>query len=164
MRIIDNVNELLGDDLKSELGKNSKLRIAASTFSIFAFEALRKELEQVDELQFIFTAHHVLAAGGALEIIVPAVDYESTFIDAEDRTNYEELLAGAARVEICPFTDPSESAFLYAGRRVVDRCDTLIAIWDGAPARGRGGTADIVSYARSIGRDVEIVWPSDTKR
>ena len=56
MRIIDNVNELLGDDLKSELGKNSKLRIAASTFSIFAFEALRKELEQVDELQFIFTS------------------------------------------------------------------------------------------------------------
>jgi hypothetical protein len=56
MRIIDNVNELLGNDLKSELGKDSKLRIAASTFSIFAFEALRKELEQVDELQFIFTS------------------------------------------------------------------------------------------------------------
>jgi hypothetical protein len=37
------------------LGKDSKLRIAASTFSIFAFEALRKELEQVDELRFIFT-------------------------------------------------------------------------------------------------------------
>ncbi len=56
MSIIDNVNELLGDDLKSELGKDSKLRIAASTFSIFAFEALRTELEQVDELQFIFTS------------------------------------------------------------------------------------------------------------
>lgn len=32
------------------------MRIAASTFSIFAFEALRKELEQVDELEFIFTS------------------------------------------------------------------------------------------------------------
>lgn len=109
-------------------------------------------------------AHHVLAAGGALEIIIPALDYESTFVDAEDLRKYEELVAEGARVEICPFTDSSESAFLYAGRRVVDRCDTLIAIWDGAPARGRGGTADIVSYARSVGRDVEIVWPTGIER
>lgn len=56
MRIIDNVNDLLGDDLKSGLKAASKVRIAASTFSIFAFEALRKELEQVSELEFIFTS------------------------------------------------------------------------------------------------------------
>jgi hypothetical protein len=56
MRIIDNVNDLLGDDLKAELTPGSKVRIAASTFSIFAFEALRKELEQVSELEFIFTS------------------------------------------------------------------------------------------------------------
>ncbi|MDQ1247712.1 MAG: hypothetical protein QG597_2083 [Actinomycetota bacterium] len=56
MRIIDNVNELLGDDLKAEVVPGSKLRIAASTFSIFAFEALRKELEWVSELEFIFTS------------------------------------------------------------------------------------------------------------
>jgi hypothetical protein len=49
MRIIDNVNELLGDDLKAAITLGSKVRIAASTFSIFAFEALRKELEQVSE-------------------------------------------------------------------------------------------------------------------
>jgi len=56
MRIIDNVNQRLGDDLKAEIGPGSRLRIAASTFSIFAFEALRKELEQVQELDFIFTS------------------------------------------------------------------------------------------------------------
>lgn len=56
MKIIDNVNDLLGDDLKAEVTSGSKVRIAASTFSIFAFEALRKELEQVDELEFIFTS------------------------------------------------------------------------------------------------------------
>ncbi|MGA4508622.1 helicase-related protein [Propionibacteriaceae bacterium G1746] len=56
MRIIDNVSDLLGDDFKAEVTRGSKVRIAASTFSIFAFEALRKELEQVDELEFIFTA------------------------------------------------------------------------------------------------------------
>ncbi|MCW3038300.1 MAG: helicase, partial [Solirubrobacterales bacterium] len=56
MRIIDNVNELLGDDLKGAIAPGSKVRIAASTFTIFAFEALRKELEQVTQLEFIFTA------------------------------------------------------------------------------------------------------------
>lgn len=56
MRIIDNVNELLGNDLKQTLEPGSKVRIAASTFSIFAFEALRNELSQIDELEFIFTA------------------------------------------------------------------------------------------------------------
>ena len=55
MRIINNVSDLLGDDLKAEITPGSKVRIAASTFSIFAYEALRKELEQVSELEFIFT-------------------------------------------------------------------------------------------------------------
>ncbi|TQO18858.1 SNF2 domain-containing protein [Rhodoglobus vestalii] len=62
MRIIDNVNELLGDDLKSEIAPGSKVRIAASTFSIFAFEALRKELENVGELEFIFTSPSFVTA------------------------------------------------------------------------------------------------------
>ena len=56
MRIIDNVNELLGDDLKAEVKPGSRLRIAASTFSIFAFEALKCELTHIKELEFIFTA------------------------------------------------------------------------------------------------------------
>ena len=56
MRTINNVSDLLGDDLKTEIVPGSKVRIAASTFSIFAFEALHKELEKVSELEFIFTS------------------------------------------------------------------------------------------------------------
>jgi len=56
MKIIDNLNETLGDDLKGEIATGSKLRIAATTFSIFAFEALRDELERITELEFIFTS------------------------------------------------------------------------------------------------------------
>ncbi|MFT3889727.1 MAG: helicase-related protein [Arachnia sp.] len=56
MRIIDNISDLLGDDLKASIEPGAKVRIAASTFSIFAFEALRKELEGVAELEFIFTS------------------------------------------------------------------------------------------------------------
>jgi SNF2 family DNA or RNA helicase len=62
MRIIDNINAVLGEDLRAEIKPGSKLRIAASTFSIFAFEALRKELEQISELEFIFTSPSFVTA------------------------------------------------------------------------------------------------------
>tara|TARA_B110000008_G_C16970338_1_gene563678 strand:- start:738 stop:3965 length:3228 start_codon:yes stop_codon:yes gene_type:complete len=56
MKLIDNVNNRLDDDLKQELKKGTKLSIAAASFSIYAFEALKKELKNIDELKFIFTS------------------------------------------------------------------------------------------------------------
>ena len=56
MKIIDNTSQLLGDDLKDTMSRGSRLKIAASCFSIYAFEALKAELSKVDSLQFIFTA------------------------------------------------------------------------------------------------------------
>lgn len=56
MKVIDNVGETLGDDLKAEIRPGSKLQIAAATFSIYAFEALRDELERVDSVEFLFTS------------------------------------------------------------------------------------------------------------
>jgi len=56
MKIIDNINTLLGDDLKASIQPKSKLKIAASCFSIFAYEALKSELSKVESLEFIFTA------------------------------------------------------------------------------------------------------------
>ncbi|MBL7773920.1 MAG: DEAD/DEAH box helicase family protein [Chitinophagaceae bacterium] len=56
MKLIDNVNNRLGDDLKASIRKGSKLSIAASSFSIYAYVALKKELEKIDELRFIFSS------------------------------------------------------------------------------------------------------------
>lgn len=56
MKIVDNINNLLGDDLKASLSSKSKLKIAASCFSIYAYEALKSELLKIDSLEFIFTA------------------------------------------------------------------------------------------------------------
>ena len=55
MKFINNVNETLRDDMAAEMKKGSKLSIATAYFSIYAFEALRKELSNIDELRFIFT-------------------------------------------------------------------------------------------------------------
>ncbi len=56
MEIIDNINQLLGDNLKDTIRPGVKLKIAASCFSIYAFEALKKELESIEALEFIFTS------------------------------------------------------------------------------------------------------------
>lgn len=56
MQVIDNTSNLLGDNLKASLGRGTRLRIAASCFSIYAFEALKSELDKIDSLQFVFTA------------------------------------------------------------------------------------------------------------
>jgi len=56
MKLIDNVNIRLGDDLKKSISKGGKMSIAAASFSIYAYQELKKELEQVDELRFIFTS------------------------------------------------------------------------------------------------------------
>ena len=55
MSFIDNVSTTLSSELKSAIKPGSKLSVAAASFSIYAFEALKEELEQVEELRFIFT-------------------------------------------------------------------------------------------------------------
>ena len=56
MEIIDNINRTLKDDLSIEIKKGSKVSIAAAYFSIYAFQELKNELLNVDELRFIFTS------------------------------------------------------------------------------------------------------------
>lgn len=108
-------------------------------------------------------ARAVRDMGGALHVVVPCERYEETFSEA-DRPRYRELLDEAVRVETLAHIDPTEKAFLDAGHRVVDLCDVLIAVWDEAPARGLGGTADVVGYAKSAGREVMIIWPRGLER
>jgi superfamily II DNA or RNA helicase len=56
IELIDNVNRLLGDSLKRSITPGMKLKVAASCFSIYAFEALKAELEAVESFDFIFTS------------------------------------------------------------------------------------------------------------
>lgn len=55
-KLINNINERVIDDLRLRLSAKSKVSIAAASFSIYAFEALKEELENVEELRFIFTS------------------------------------------------------------------------------------------------------------
>ena len=54
IKVINNVSERVVDDFKSKLSKGSRVSIAAASFSIYAFEALKEELENVDELRLFW--------------------------------------------------------------------------------------------------------------
>lgn len=56
MEFIDNVNKTLKDDMTSTLRSGSKVAIAASCFSIYAFQELKEQLSDIYELRFIFTS------------------------------------------------------------------------------------------------------------
>lgn len=56
VKIFDNINDIVRDDMISTINKGSKISIAAACFSIYAYKELKKQLEQIDECRFIFTA------------------------------------------------------------------------------------------------------------
>jgi len=88
-----------------------------------------------------------------LEVVLPLdeSDYIDDFETPESKAEFKKLRARAQRLtQVDPAANRAE-AYEMAGRYVVDHCDVLIALWDGEPASGRGGTAEIVSYARRQG-------------
>jgi len=56
MKIIDNITSIVKDDLSLSITENSKISIAASYFSIYAFQELKSQFTKIDELKFIFTS------------------------------------------------------------------------------------------------------------
>jgi hypothetical protein len=104
-------------------------------------------------------AEAVLRRDGRLEVIVPFEGYELGFAEGAERANYERLLASAARVEVLRKDGSAEEAYFAAGKRVVELADVLLAVWDGKPAAGLGGTGDVVNYAMNRGKRVVHVNP-----
>ncbi|SMC59085.1 hypothetical protein [Lentzea albidocapillata] len=108
-------------------------------------------------------AQAVLDAGGALVAVLPASRYRDTLPEAY-RPVYDGLLARAGKVVRLEYVTPDPHAYMEAGERMVDESDALLAVWDGLPGRGPGGTADVVAYARSKGVPVTVLWPEGAVR
>jgi hypothetical protein len=104
-------------------------------------------------------AEVVLEVKGDLEAVIPFPDYERTFTTESDLTRYQRLTAASKRVEILANGLSDDEAYLEAGRRVSDLSDLVVAVWDGQPARGLGGTADVVDYAANAGKQIVQLDP-----
>jgi hypothetical protein len=106
-------------------------------------------------------AHAVLEAGGTIVAVLPlcADDYRGDFADAASRDEFESLLARSTAVTVTGGDGSGDRAAAYerAGRMVVESVEALIAVWDGRPSRGRGGTAEIVAAGRERGLDVIVI-------
>ncbi len=86
MKLIDNVNQTLREDLSEEMKSGSKVSIAAACFSIYAFSELKKELSSVKELRFIFTSPTFIkerAAKEKREFYIPRQERERNLYGSE---------------------------------------------------------------------------------
>jgi len=104
-------------------------------------------------------AQEVLADFDArLEVALPmaAGAYAEDFKTEASKQEFRCLLAQASDTWQVPGELDREAAYERAGRYMVDRCDVIIAVWDGEKSQGRGGTAEIVGYAQEHG--TPIAW------
>jgi hypothetical protein len=108
-------------------------------------------------------ARAVLDMGGQLEVVIPAEQYRDG-LPADAWEEYDALLGRAVRVHRLPFVESTSEAHMEASRRMFDQADELVAVWDGQPARGYGGTADVVAESKERGITVRIIWPEGARR
>lgn len=109
------------------------------------------------------TARAVLDLGGQIEAVVPAALYGAG-LPADAHAEYDRLLARAVTVHRLPFTQSTSEAHMGASELMLDHAGQLWAVWDGQPARGYGGTADVVAAARANGLPVRVIWPHGAHR
>lgn len=98
-------------------------------------------------------AQAALSLSIPLRIVRPFEEYAADFSTEKTRQMYAALCAAASHEKRLPFKKRSEAAYFTAMQWVVSGSDMLIAVWDGSPGKGRGGTADAVRQARSEDRD-----------
>ncbi len=93
-----------------------------------------------------------------LEVILPLKihEYIKDFETGKSEEEFENLFKLADSVKTIQDATSREDAYYKAGKYTVDNCDVLLAVWNGKPAEGIGGTAEIIEYARSL--DKWVFW------
>ncbi|WP_210577660.1 hypothetical protein [Streptomyces sp. GESEQ-4] len=108
-------------------------------------------------------AEAVLAHGGRLEVVIPATEYRDSLPEWHHDT-YDKLIRQATDVHETGMSESTSEAHQAGSEILVGLVDELLAVWDGKPARGYGGTADVVNYAERNGVPVRVLWPEGASR
>ena len=117
-------------------------------------------------------AEVALDLGWDLQAILPfeRSAYRASLANEGARERFDHLMERAdCLLELPGDPDQSLDAYVMTGRATVAHCDVLIAIWDGLPPRGRGGTGEVVQLALtrgtaivhvplSPGGDTRVLW------
>ena len=102
-------------------------------------------------------AEVALELGFSLQAVLPFArdDYRRDFNGDQAAARFDALVSKSESVLELPGARKDEpEAYMMAGRATVAHCDVLIAVWDGRPARGHGGTAEVVQLAIRRGTPV----------
>ena len=95
-------------------------------------------------------AEAAVALNIRLEIVRPFEEYATDFTDSSARQRYERLRSVAYCETRLANASRSDAAYIEAMRWIVDNSSLLLAVWDGSPARGSGGTGDATARANLI--------------
>ena len=128
----------LGREIRGQLVGHSSIAIGGDT--LFAEACLVSNIPWIALLPF--------AEG----------DFKSDFSET-DWDKARALLQRAARVESLVDAKDRNVGYLECGLATVEEADLMIAIWDGEPSRGTGGTAEVVAHARNFGKPLILLHP-----
>jgi hypothetical protein len=109
-------------------------------------------------------ARVVLELGGEVEVVLPAADYRERKVKPENAAEFADLIGKASTVTTMPFETSSRDAYMAASEAVLTGVDAIVAVWDGQPSDGHGGTGDVVTVARQRSLPVTVVWPAGAVR
>lgn len=109
-------------------------------------------------------ADAVLAAGGTLEVVIPSRDYRQAKVKPDHAEQFDRLMGAAELVRVMDFDHANRGAYEAANEAMLGSVDELVAVWDGGPGTGSGGTAEVVVEARARGVKVTVIWPEGSAR
>ncbi|MER7484848.1 hypothetical protein ABTY20_02635 [Streptomyces sp. NPDC126497] len=104
------------------------------------------------------------ASGCPLAVVIPRHLEGLAMPPRRHRTASGELLTLADEVRLLAYDPVDRDSCVGADERLVASGDLLLAVWDGSPSSGRDATAHLVTYARTRGVPVEVVWPPGAGR
>lgn len=104
-------------------------------------------------------ANAVLQIGGTIEAVIPFQEYEISF-EGAGRDQYHRLLKRASKITTLRRRASIEESYFEAGKVMVDSSEIIIGVWNGLPAAGVGGTADVILYALQKGKPVTQLDPT----
>jgi len=107
-------------------------------------------------------AEAVLARDGSLHAVLAFEGFGGSLEGGDAQAAFVVLVEQADVIETIAPRGTRELAYLAEGERVVELSDVLVAVWNGEPARGTGGTAEVVARAQAKG--IPVVHVDTTAR
>jgi hypothetical protein len=149
-------HRFLAEILKLETGIDQALDRIDKTHPHQSWSIISSLAEGADRLVVQRVWQAKPAAGLIVPLPLPISEYIQDFSAKQSQTEFEKLLAQAAEVIPPPQVFDRNEGYWLAGKTMLDRCTVLIALWDGRPPKGQGGTGQIVLEARQ--RGLPIAW------